>query len=143
MSRRRIPDRSVFVDTAALLALVNSDDALHSKARRVQDELERSETRLVTSEWVLTEFLNHTAARDRRRTGVAAVQVLLTSPRVAVLPATRAGWRAALALYTTRMDKEWSLVDCTSMLLCRGRGIDRVFTHDRHFQQAGFEVLLR
>ena len=48
----------------------------------------------------------------------------------------------AIGLYELRPDKEWSLVDCASMLICEKRGIRRVLTSDRHFEQAGFEILL-
>jgi predicted nucleic acid-binding protein len=48
----------------------------------------------------------------------------------------------ALCLYESRPDKRWSLVDCASMIICQRMKIGRVFTHDHHFRQAGFEILL-
>jgi predicted nucleic acid-binding protein len=50
---------------------------------------------------------------------------------------------AILARYKDRSDKYWSLVDCISMIICDERKIYRVFTTDRNFQQAGFEILLQ
>ena len=134
---------SVFIDTSALLALINSDDALHADAVRVRDSLDAADTSLVSSEWVLAELLNHTAARGRKRAGIRAVQAMLASARTVVEPATTEAWNEAFALYRLRTDKDWSLVDCASILICERRGIRRVFTHDRHFAQAGLEVLLR
>lgn len=60
-----------------------------------------------------------------------------------VLPASREMWDQGLVLYESRPDKEWSLIDCISILACRERGVMHVFTHDRHFEQAGFAVMLR
>ena len=48
---------------------------------------------------------------------------------------------AALALYSQRLDKEYSLVDCMSMTLMRERGITHVLTNDHHFRQEGFTVV--
>jgi len=39
---------------------------------------------------------------------------------------------------TKRPDKEWSLVDCSSMVVMARRGIAEAFTSDHHFEQAGF-----
>jgi len=51
----------VFLDTVALLALANRDDALHSRACDVHDNLARSRQALITSDWVPTEFLGAAA----------------------------------------------------------------------------------
>ena len=47
----------------------------------------------------------------------------------------------ALDLYSQRPDKEYSLVDCMSMVLMRERGITHVLTNDHHFRQEGFTVV--
>jgi hypothetical protein len=57
--------------------------------------------------------------------------------------ATRRGLDDAAKLFESRRDKAWSVVDCASMLVCRRRSIERVFSHDEHFAQAGFTCLLR
>jgi len=58
------------------------------------------------------------------------------------VPVTAQSWTAAFELYGSRADKAWSLVDWTSILLCRSRGIGRVLTQDHHFVPAGLTVLL-
>jgi predicted nucleic acid-binding protein len=49
---------------------------------------------------------------------------------------------AGLELYEARPDKGYSLTDCISMNLMRERGINEVLTHDHHFEQEGFTILL-
>ncbi|HRQ74267.1 MAG TPA: PIN domain-containing protein [Phycisphaerales bacterium] len=98
---------------------------------------------LVTSDWVLAEFLNSIARdSDLRGAGARIVERLHLSSRVVVVEATREGWRAAFDLYRSRADKGCSLVDCSSILICQSRGIRRVFTRDGHFEQAGLEPTL-
>lgn len=123
--------------------MTNSRDALHAQALSVGAELDKSGAMLITSDWVLTEFLNSASRLKRRGLAIAAVQGLKESPTTTVLAAARADWTLAFALYRAAADKEWSLVDCMSILACRRLGIKRVFTHDRHFRQAGFEILLK
>lgn len=48
-----------------------------------------------------------------------------------------------LRLYRGRSDKEWSLTDCVSFNIMRERGLTSALTYDHHFEQAGFEALLR
>lgn len=48
----------------------------------------------------------------------------------------------ALALYRRRLDKGYSLTDCMSMVVCGDLGITDVLSHDHHFEQEGFEILL-
>ncbi|MBL8850026.1 MAG: type II toxin-antitoxin system VapC family toxin [Planctomycetaceae bacterium] len=49
----------------------------------------------------------------------------------------------SLALHAARQDKRWSLTDCAAFVVMQQRGIRRALTYDRHFEQAGFEALLR
>ena len=46
------------------------------------------------------------------------------------------------ALYQARPDKGYSLTDCISMEAMRPEGITEILTHDNHFTQEGFAILL-
>jgi predicted nucleic acid-binding protein len=46
-------------------------------------------------------------------------------------------------LYAGRLDKEWSLTDCTSFVVMREYAASDALTTDHHFEQAGFNVLLK
>ncbi len=48
-----------------------------------------------------------------------------------------------LDLHARRPDKEWSLTDCVSFVVMERRGVRRALAYDHHFEQAGFEALLR
>jgi predicted nucleic acid-binding protein len=61
---------------------------------------------------------------------------------IEVLPQTRQSLLRGLELYKARSDKSYSLTDCISMVTMRERNITDVLTHDRHFAQEGFTVLL-
>jgi len=46
-------------------------------------------------------------------------------------------------MYSDRTDKEWSLTDCISFTVMKRNGIRDAFTNDHHFEQAGFNVLIK
>lgn len=47
----------------------------------------------------------------------------------------------ALELFGRYSDKEWSFTDCVSFTTMRRLNVTKAFTFDKHFRQAGFEML--
>jgi len=134
--------RVVFADTLYWYGLANPRDQWHHPAKQARAQL--GDVRLVTTEEVLVEFL---AALSRggaylRQAGVEMVQTVLADNTARVLPQTHLSFLRGLELYSRRPDKEYSLVDCTSMTAMRDEGITDVLTNDHHFTQEGFTVLI-
>ena len=61
----------VFVDTAAWLALINPDDALHSQAIQVRMQLQKEKSRLVTTDFVFLEVADALSAVKLRSNTIA------------------------------------------------------------------------
>jgi predicted nucleic acid-binding protein len=135
--------RSIFADAGYFIALLNPKDDLHGKAKSVSGELEHA--RLITSEMVLAEVLAFYADKGPllREAAANAATQLCNNLNVTVVPQTSLQFRAALDLYRARSDKEWSLVDCASVLIMQSENMVEALTHDHHFEQAGFKALLR
>jgi uncharacterized protein len=133
----------VFVDTWAHIALLRTEDQWHAQALATSRQLDADQRSFVVTEWVLTEFLGNAVQLSLRERAVLYVRKLCGSTRVDVVPATHQDWLRGVALFEARSDKEWSLVDCLSILACQDRAITDVFTGDRHFEQAGLRILLR
>lgn len=133
----------IFADAVYWVALLNTHDSLHPRASQISRSLRN--TRIVTSDWVLTELLNDFASRraDQRVLASAMVEMLLEDAEVIVDRQTADSFQAALELYSSRPDKAWSMTDCASFLIMQRYGIDSALTYDHHFEQAGFKVLLR
>jgi predicted nucleic acid-binding protein len=134
---------AVFADAGYWIALFNPRDQLHAKAITVSTTLQGRP--IVTSQMVLTEFLNHYAALGQpfRQRAVQVVHSLQDDADVEVVLQTAVQFAAALTLYAQRPDKEWGLTDCASFLIMQERGITEALAHDDHFHQAGFIPLLR
>src|SRR4051794_30817025 len=128
-----------FVDTWFLIALTDRSDSHHQRAVRLDRSLRG--TRLVTHDAILSEMLAFYAAEGEAARILAVENARDALRAYEVLPADRALFLRALELYEQRLDKEYSLVDCMSMVLMRERGITSVLTNDHHFQQEGFTLL--
>jgi predicted nucleic acid-binding protein len=70
------------------------------------------------------------------------VRQITADPQVMLIPQSSHLFQTGFALYQSRPDKQYSLTDCISMEVMRQEGITEVLTHDAHFAQEGFVVLL-
>src|SRR5208337_2079839 len=95
-------------------------------------------------EEVLDEFLAHYSGHGPvlRNLAAATVETAMTNPLVIVRPQSHQSFLDGLALYKARPDKEYSLTDCISMEAMRQEAITEILTHDHHFRQEGFALLL-
>jgi uncharacterized protein len=134
--------RTIFVDTAYWVAQANTKDQWHSQALAVEHQL--ANVALITSELVLVEFLNYFCnfgAKIRQKVA-DATQDIVAQDNIQVVWQSQELFTAGLALYEARLDKGYSLTDCVSMVVMRQEGTQEVLTHDRHFSQEGFTILL-
>lgn len=97
---------------------------------------------MVTTAWIITETGNALAKGANRRSFVTLLADLENDDRVQIVAPTQSLFQKGLDLYRSRMDKDWSLTDCTSFVVMQETGLTQALTADRHFEQAGFSVLL-
>ena len=74
---------------------------------------------------------------------IQLLESLEADPNVEIVLLTNDLYIAAFNLFKQRKDKEWGLVDCLSFIVMQNRGITDALTADTHFQQAGFQALLK
>ncbi|HKP81423.1 MAG TPA: PIN domain-containing protein [Pyrinomonadaceae bacterium] len=131
-----------FIDTLYFVALFNPRDQWHQQAIAASQLV--AETALITTEDVLVELLNFFSeyGEKARRGAITQVEGILSGANVDVIPQSHEAFMAGLTLYKARPDKGYSLTDCISMQAMRERGMVEILTHDEHFRQEGFTVLL-
>ncbi len=134
--------RRIFVDTLYFIALINLNDQWREKALRAKSE--SSNAKFITTEPVLIEVLNFFSeyGGNLRRQISLFVRDALEDADFEVVPYTETTLLEGLDLYESRLDKGYSLTDCISMNVCRQLNITEILTHDHHFEQEGFKVLL-
>lgn len=130
----------IFVDSGYLVALAERKDSLHARAiawaQRVREPL-------VVTEYVFWETFNALSAPVDRPKGHKLLSDYVSSPAHEFLNASRELFQAGISLHRARRDKAWSLTDCISFHVMQERGISQALAYDEHFEQAGFEALLR
>lgn len=128
---------TVFVDTSALLAVLDADDQNHSAARLAWEDLITRAEDLVCTNYVLVE----TFALVQNRLGLDAVRTLQAD----ILPVLQVDWldsashERSVAALLMAARRQLSLVDCASFDAMRRLGISAAFTFDRHFAEHGFQ----
>ncbi len=132
----------VFADTVYFVALLVRNDALHEIA--VGLARRSGENTFVTTYSVLTELLAYVAKRGAhaRAEAVGLIDDMQLDPAWTLIRQMPDHLDRAFDLYRRRLDKGYSLTDCMSMVVCGDLGIGEVLSHDRHFEQEGFAILL-
>lgn len=132
----------IFADTNYWAALLNRKDSLHRNAVSITERIGTGQ--IVTSEMVFAELLNGVSnGRHLRRNAARMIENLRREGSTLIVEQTGEQFQQALQRYERSADKQWSLTDCASFLIMEERGIRQALTYDRHFEQAGFEALLR
>lgn len=134
--------RKFFADSVYWIALINPADQWFIRAHSFTERW--SKVPIVTTNEVLTETLNYYAEKGEGKREAAAnlIRSILLDVEIESIPSTQVSFLEGLELYESRRDKGYSLTDCISMNICRERKVSEILTHDDHFQQEGFVVLL-
>jgi uncharacterized protein len=132
----------IFADSFYWIALANPKDQWHQAAKNFSRS--NPDATVVTTDEVLTEFLNYFAQAGEQTRGVVAEMCkhAINHQTIVVLPQSRESFVEGFSLYRERPDKSYSLTDCISMTAMRRRSIREALTHDHHFTQEGFAILL-
>ena len=122
------------------VARLNRRDQHHQRALQFSRDFR---ARLLTSDWVLMEVADALAESECRGRVRDFILHLRGSAACEIVPASRELLDRALDLYHQHADKKWTLTDCVSFVIMRERGVTDALTGDKHFEQAGFVVLLK
>jgi predicted nucleic acid-binding protein len=135
----------LFADTSGWGNLVDPTQPFHALAANIYRTARLRSQKIITTNYVVSEVVSlfTSPLRIPRPMMVTFIEGLKTSPFVEVVHVDEVLDQDAWNLLRTRLDKEWSLVDCASFVLMQNRGITDALTSDHHFEQAGFIRLLK
>ena len=135
--------KRLFLDTAYAIALASKRDTHHTRALQLAEEMAQDKVLILTTQAVLTEIGNALAAPPYRSFAVRYLEMLRQEPSAEIVSASNDLYQRGFALYRERPDKAWGLTDCISFVVMQEHGITDALTADHHFEQAGFNALLR
>jgi predicted nucleic acid-binding protein len=127
---------TAFVDTSALIALLDTDDPAHGEVREAWRGAVLDAEGLVATDYVVVEAV----AVAERRWGLDAVRALVDElvPLVEIHSVSADERSAAVNALLAAGRRHLSLVDCVSFAMMRRMGIRDYLGADPHFEEQGF-----
>lgn len=129
----------IFLDTGYLLALVNERDQYHQQALELSRIYEPAV--FLTTDAVLME-LGNALSRSYKAQAIEFIDYLMQDDSVVLVRLTSELFADAFFRYRHYQDQQWGLVDCLSFVVMERYGVIQVLSFDRHFAQAGFQMLM-
>jgi len=135
----------IFVDTSGWMEFIVANQSHHPQCCQIIERAIASKSALITTNYVLSELVPLLSSRTRlTRPQILDVMVTLSQmAEVEIVHITPELHRSAFELLRSRADKNWSWVDAASFVVMRNRGLTQALTSDQHFDQAGFERLIK
>jgi predicted nucleic acid-binding protein len=134
---------AVFVDSFAWIAAINKTDNYHAVVLKTLENLIKHKTKLFTTSFIVIETINALSKVEFRKSVIEFVGKLQKSPSAEIVKITDEIYNSAWELYKQRKDKNWGITDCTSFEVMRLFDIKKAFTNDKHFEQAGYSLVLK
>jgi predicted nucleic acid-binding protein len=129
----------IFVDSGALVGRYITRDSYHLAAMPIWQRLEG--TKLFTSNHVLDETFTILARRVGYLFAAERAERIYSSSAFDIVSTTRDEEIEAIQFFRKFADKSISFTDCISFAIMKRNRISTAFTFDRHFLDAGFQVL--
>jgi hypothetical protein len=129
-----------FIDTSALYALLDRNDARHQAVKHSITRIIGKGGSLVASDYVVAEAVNLANARGGHLIGRRVLDLIETSAGITVEWIGPARFGAAKTLFRQRPDQGYSFTDCTSFVLMTELELWQALTLDEHFRKAGFAI---
>lgn len=130
----------ILIDTGYLIAILRPTDELHPRALAWSQAVRED---LLVTEYVLLEAINELSAPPERSAAHRMLALVRADQACRIVHASHDRFEAGIRLHEQRPDKAWSLTDCISFHIMQEHGITRALAYDHHYQQAGFDPLLR
>lgn len=136
---------NLFVDTSGWASLFVNTQPYYPQAEQYFRLAVQQQKIIYTTNYIITELvaLLNSPLRVSRSRIFEIVDAIKTVAYVEVIHIDDVTDAIAWKLCKSRVDKAWSLVDCTSFVVMERIGSQEALTTDRHFEQAGFIRLLK
>ncbi|MBI4650833.1 PIN domain-containing protein [Candidatus Desantisbacteria bacterium] len=133
----------IFIDSFAWIASINKSDNYHEVILELFKELLEKRVKFFTTNYVIVETINALSKVTFRKALIEFVDKLEKSPSVRIIKITNKMYNNAWVFYQKRMDKDWGFTDCTSFEVMRIFNIKKTLTNDKHFEQAGYSLIIK
>lgn len=136
---------SLFVDTSGWASLFVANQPYYPQAEQYFCLAFQEQKRIYTTNYIIAELvaLVNSPLRVSRSRIFEIIDAIKTATYIEIVHIDDVTDTLAWTLCKSRIDKAWSLVDCTSFIVMQQMEIQEAVTTDQHFEQAGFIRLLK
>lgn len=148
-----INPNSTFVDTSGWVSFLVPKERFHADAKQILQMAAKSyrqpnsQPTVITTNYILSEVIalisSRPESRHLRSKSIEYVFTIQQTPYVQIIHVEQQVDLEAWARLRKFHDKEWSHVDASSFVLMERLNLRKALTSDHHFEQAGFERLLK
>lgn len=132
-----------FLDTMGFYSLLDIKDQWHKKACRLLQDASSAKTLLITTDYILDETATLLKARNLSHVIGDFFKIIDRSRVLHIESIDAERFQKTRALFLKSIDQHWSFTDCSSFVIMQERSIRHAFTHDHHFEAAGFSCMIR
>ena len=133
---------TTYIDTGAFIARFVVADQFHAQSLILWEELRTTQEICVTSNHVLDETFTLLARRVSYGFAAEKARLIYNSGLFQIARTTQDDELSGLSLFEKYADQAVSFTDCLSFILMKKMNIQKAFSFDRHFSQAGFRLLI-
>lgn len=132
----------VFIDTSALYAFVDRNDAGHKNARDAVARLATAGRQFIVTDYVVAETVNLANARGGSLVANRVLDLMEQTAGIRLEWIDPPRFDLTKSFFRKHADHDYSFTDCSSFVVMRELRVTEALTTDKHFREAGFQVLL-
>ncbi len=137
----QIIKNAVFIDTGAFAALFLEKDLNHEKSVSLFEVLKNSRQSMYTSDYIVDETVTLISSKESHSKATAFLYSIRQSKIVKMVPVFDQYFSETCDSFEKYNDKGFSFTDVSSVIIMKKLGLRTAFAFDKHFVQAGFEIL--
>jgi uncharacterized protein len=132
---------SIFIDTSAIIALMNKKDQFHARAIDILAAITKGSSDLITTSHVFAETVTRIERKVSAKQAILAGNMIRNNDRIKIIIPQEGLIDNAWKIFQKYQDQGFSFVDCISFALMKELRLTKAFAFDKHFKIIGFETL--
>lgn len=124
-------NKKVFIDSNFFIAFFNTADALHDKAIKIGEVLERERIILVISNFIFLEVVTVLSQRVNKFTAMKVGKYFLESPEIELIHVDETLQNQSWIIFSAAEEKNISFVDCSTIATMKAESLSKLLTFDK------------
>lgn len=123
-------NNGIFVDSNYLIALYNTTDSLHTRAKELARKIASTDSQLYLSNYIILEVLTVLSQRIGRQEAIDIGQMLRQAPQIELIYIDEDLNELSWQIFKASSGKNTSFVDCSILACLRYTGIKHLLSFD-------------